>query len=71
MTSLSVLRADEIRECLGLLDTVAVSMVIVVAVVVGVGLWANILHLQDISTFWATLDGTITGHLDLYIRTNT
>lgn len=64
MTGLSVLRANEIREGLGLLDAVTMAMVIVMAVVVRVSLRANILHLQDVSAFWAALDGTIAGHLD-------
>ena len=64
MTGLSVLRADEIREGLGFLDAVAVAVVIVMAVVVGVSLGANVLHLQDISAFRAALDGTVARHLD-------
>lgn len=62
-TSLSVLRADEIREGLGLLVAVAVAVVVVV-VVMGVSLGADVLHLQDVAALRAALDRAVTGHLD-------
>ena len=63
VTSLSVLGAHVIRKGLGLLVAVAVAVVVVVAVVMRVSLRANILHLQDVTAFWAALDGAIAGHL--------
>jgi hypothetical protein len=62
MTSLSVLGTHVIRKGLGLLEAVAM-IIVAVSVIMWISLWANILHLQDISAFRAALYGTIAGHL--------
>lgn len=45
----------------------AVAVIIVVAVVMRIGLRANVLHLQDVSAFRAALDGPFSGHLGVHV----
>ena len=67
-TTLSILRLYKISEGLWLAFKVVHSVVIrtmAVAVVVGMWVlrWANVFHLQDITTFRAALDRAIARHL--------
>ncbi len=66
----SVIRLDEIRECLWLtlvvVDTVMVS---VVAVIMGVWVFgrAQVLHLQDVTALWAAFNWALAGHLNGHV----
>jgi hypothetical protein len=66
-TNLSVFRANKISEGFGFFVVVAPISVFLVAMVMWVICWTNILHLQNIATFWAALDRAVAGHL-LHVR---
>jgi len=59
---LSVLGANEISKGLWLLVCVTVVSMSVSIVGVGIFLWADIVHLQHIATFRASLNWTLAGH---------
>ena len=66
---LSVFWTDEIGKCLWLFVlVVVVSMCIMVVMGVRVLSWANILHLVNATTFWASLNWAILGHLRRLVK---
>ena len=68
---LSVLGANEISKGLWLLVCVTVVSMSVSIVGVGIFLWADIVHLQHIATFRASLNWALAGHLCFTISFNT
>lgn len=60
--TLSVFRTNEIGEGLRLLVGGMVIMAVSV-VSMGILLRANIVHLQDVTALWASLDRAVSGHL--------
>lgn len=68
---LSVLGANEIGKGLWLLVCVTVVSMSVSIVRVGVFLWADIVHLQHITTFRASLNWALAGHLYFTVSSKT